>query len=373
MQPMLRRSSLWWLLPLLCSCSAEVLSPVEPEPDGGVADDATFDAGVSPDATAEFDAAPTDLGVAPDAAEVDAGFEPDAAEPPDSGPRTTPLHPLVLVHGWAAGAEVLGMQAIADDLSSRGHRVYVATVAPFDAIAVRAAQLAGQVDTVLRDHRAAKVNVIAHSMGGLDTRHLISTLGYGDRVASLSTISTPHRGSAIADVVLGLQAGASTAAIDALAAIYGRRISDAGTDPNVRASLHALSESAAPAFNLANPDDPRVYYQSWAGLSNVGGIASRNDVSACQGLLLFDPRVRDVMDPVLVGTAVFVAHGLRVLPNDGMVTVDSALWGRFRGCIAADHADEVGAFDDVPPDPRTGFDYLLHYRTLVEELIVLGY
>ena len=42
-------------------------------------------------------------------------------------------------------------------------------------------------------------------MGGLDSRYLIAKLGYGDRrsaIASLTTISTPHRGSAIADVLL---------------------------------------------------------------------------------------------------------------------------------------------------------------------------
>jgi hypothetical protein len=41
-------------------------------------------------------------------------------------------------------------------------------------------------------------------MGGLDARYLISKLGYGTKVASLTTISTPHRGSPLADVALGL-------------------------------------------------------------------------------------------------------------------------------------------------------------------------
>lgn len=46
-----------------------------------------------------------------------------------------------------------------------------------------------------------KVHIIAHSMGGLDARVLISTLGMADRVLSLTTIATPHHGSPIANAV----------------------------------------------------------------------------------------------------------------------------------------------------------------------------
>ena len=44
-----------------------------------------------------------------------------------------------------------------------------------------------------------KVHVIAHSMGGLDARYMISRLGMEDRVLSLTTVGTPHRGSKYAD------------------------------------------------------------------------------------------------------------------------------------------------------------------------------
>jgi len=47
-----------------------------------------------------------------------------------------------------------------------------------------------------------KVHLIAHSMGGLDSRFMISTLGMADQVRSLTTIGTPHHGSPIADIVV---------------------------------------------------------------------------------------------------------------------------------------------------------------------------
>src|SRR5215469_10984999 len=67
----------------------------------------------------------------------------------------------------------------------------------------RAARLAEQIQARFPE---GKVHIIAHSMGGLDSRYLLSKnlLGLDGRVASLSTVSTPHRGSPVADLVLGL-------------------------------------------------------------------------------------------------------------------------------------------------------------------------
>src|SRR5436190_277798 len=56
-----------------------------------------------------------------------------------------------------------------------------------------------------------KVIIIAHSMGGLDARYMISRLGMADRVAALVTLSTPHHGSPYADWCLknlGMKLGA---------------------------------------------------------------------------------------------------------------------------------------------------------------------
>ncbi len=47
------------------------------------------------------------------------------------------------------------------------------------------------------------MNIIAHSMGGLDARYLISRLQpKGVDVRSLVTVATPHRGSALADYII---------------------------------------------------------------------------------------------------------------------------------------------------------------------------
>src|SRR5215467_12843810 len=46
------------------------------------------------------------------------------------------------------------------------------------------------------------IHIIAHSMGGLDSRFILSNNlnALASRIKSLSTLSTPHRGSPVADL-----------------------------------------------------------------------------------------------------------------------------------------------------------------------------
>jgi len=66
----------------------------------------------------------------------------------------------------------------------------------------RAADLKPQIEQVLRDTQAPKVNIIAHSMGGLDARHLLFNYRaekIHEKIASITTIGTPHHGTSFAD------------------------------------------------------------------------------------------------------------------------------------------------------------------------------
>jgi len=66
----------------------------------------------------------------------------------------------------------------------------------------RSADLKAQIEEILKAAGAAKVHVIGHSMGGLDGRAMIAKLGMADKVASLTTIGTPHHGTSFADFKL---------------------------------------------------------------------------------------------------------------------------------------------------------------------------
>jgi|SRR4030095_6110901 triacylglycerol lipase len=64
---------------------------------------------------------------------------------------------------------------------------------------LRAEQLRDRVNEVLATSGSEKVHIIAHSMGGLDARHMIVDKEMADKVATLTTVGTPHLGSPVAD------------------------------------------------------------------------------------------------------------------------------------------------------------------------------
>lgn len=300
--------------------------------------------------------------------------DPDCdAQPLGPDPQGSPAKlPIVLAHGFdASPSNRWGYYRVAEALEADGHTVIVAQVPPYHAVSERAAHLARFVDEGLEV--ADQVNIIAHSMGGLDSRHLISQLGYGDRVASLTTISSPHRGAPVADVALKLMPGIFDDAINALAAAWGRTYSEVSDDADLRAAMYDISETAAADRNAATPDVDGVYYQSWAGVSSVLGLNNPKDAAACEGLGLRQPGKSDKMHATLVPMAAFTSGGAALIPNDGMVSVESAKWGEFRGCIPADHLDEVGQPEHDAADAQTGFDHVRFYRNLAFELASLGF
>ena len=249
---------------------------------------------------------------------------------------------------------------------------------------VRAEFLADQVDALLAETGATKVNLVCFSMGGIDCRFLVSPAGldFGAKVASVTTISSPHRGSFVADIATKVLPGTDqSAAIDALATVYGKTFSDVADDSHVVAALQSMSEAAMVQFNVDIVDAEGVFYQSWAGFSSVGGLPhpDKNAESrACTGadgkvLMLRNPGTQDRMDALLVASGAMVAHGTELRPNDGVSSVESSKWGEFRGCIPADHLDQVGQIDDVGANHQTGFDYLRFYRNLAFDLAARGF
>jgi triacylglycerol lipase len=259
------------------------------------------------------------------------------------------VYPIVLAHGFGGFKEILGIEyfwGVKDDLQARGYEVYVTQVDMFNTIEVRGAQLAQQIDDILRTSGAGKVNVIAHSMGGLDARYAISHLGYGDRIASLTTIATPHRGTAVADIALGLMPGPVEDALGVISWLAGCTVDgvdyEACTQSAIVAAQELTTSYANNVFNPSTPDDPRVRYFSYAGKTGWGSI--------------------DIVDPLLLVpyNILFLAEGA----NDGLVSVNSAMWGEFQEVVHADHLDEIGQL----LGSTQSFDHYKFYESIVRML-----
>jgi len=265
-------------------------------------------------------------------------------------------YPIILVHGAGFGDKPIGLNywgRIPNALEDRGAKVFYGGTDGWGTVEKNAATLKATVEQVLTKTGSAKVNLIAHSKGGVEARYMIASLGMADKVASLTTISTPHAGSQTIDKVLGWP--------DFLLRIVSFFVnisSRIGGDkkPDFYVAVQSLSTAYMEDFNIANPDDSGVYYQSFAG-----------ELSAPTG------------DLILCLPAYWVksVEG----PNDGMVTVESAKWTNFRGvlrgagCRGVSHADEVDLRrKDVAIQPILGAETIpAFYAAMVAELKQMGY
>jgi triacylglycerol lipase len=217
--------------------------------------------------------------------------------------------PLVLHHGFGGmpgfkiGPVRLNyFRGIDRALIAGGRRVIVPRVHPTAGIPTRAEQLKQQIIDALDEagRPDEPVIIVGHSMGGLDARYMIHNLGMASRVAALLTVTTPHRGSPVADWCLNH---------------FDRRIPMIRLVERLGWDLQAardLTTDRCRRFNDEVPDSPLVKYFS---------------ISAARPWHL-------------VPAFAMPAH--RIIrhaegDNDGLVSVRSSTWGDTLGTWPADH------------------------------------
>lgn len=260
-------------------------------------------------------------------------------------------YPVVLVHGLALRDEqrlIPPWGRIPQALERAGCRVLFGGTDAWNSHAASAALLKTQVERILAETGAEKVNLLAHSKGGLEARYMISHLGMAPAVASLTTVCTPHRGTCVADIAAGLISGEGSLlskAVDFLARLAG------DASPNSSAAIAELTRPYMQEFNRAVPDLPGVCYRSY-------------------GTVMKGP-----FDDLFMAVAFEVmAHNEG--PNDGVVAAESCRWGDFRGFFPAGDAphgiSHINMVDvrqrDVP-----GVAIPALWVSMVEELKALGF
>ena len=113
---------------------------------------------------------------------------------------------------------------------------------------------------IVRETGCDKLNIIAHSKGGLDCRYAISKCGAEPYVASLTTINTPHRGCLFADYLLEKVPGNVR---DTIAGTYNSTLKRFGDiSPDFLSAVYDLRSENCAAFNQAIKNSGSVYYQS---------------------------------------------------------------------------------------------------------------
>lgn len=216
-------------------------------------------------------------------------------------------YPIVLMHAWGIRDEWFFVWGkVKKRLEKEGAKVYFGGSEAAAPTPVCAREIAANIDRILKETGAEKVNLIGYSKGGLDGRYLISRLGMDSKVASLTTVCTPHNGSLTLDKLLPHMPQPVkrilSCNMDILYMLAGDK------KPDTYESWRACTTAAADDFNALCKNSDKVYYQSYAGC--MKSPISNIEVS-----------VSNVIVKMLEGD------------NDGFMTPENATWGDYKGLI----------------------------------------
>jgi triacylglycerol lipase len=204
-------------------------------------------------------------------------------------------------------------------LKKNGFAAYHSNVSWAADVNARAGDLKENVRSVLATENCEKVNIIAHSMGGLDARHML----FNDRnsgrihehISSVTTISTPHNGSPFADW--------GTDNLPHVIPVAQRLGLDLNAFTDLRTDRCNEFNSNPEVIDFEKDCEPNILFQSYAGRQEFWSTFDALKLS-------------------------FYIIEKEEGANDGLVSVKSARWREkyFRGIIEnTDHLNELGWWD----------------------------
>ena len=266
-------------------------------------------------------------------------------------------YPLVFAHGmggWIrAGTDELGVDywyQILPDLARNGANAWATRVSPFNSSEVRGEQLLQQVDEILAITGASKVNLLGHSHGGHSIAYVSNVAP--SKVASSTAISSPLKGSPVADLIISAQGTPLEQPLVSLINFGSKAIVWAQQqDPNslphdALAAGKSLSQAGSKSFSqkyaLGMPKtacgegaatENGIYFYSFSGNSTLTNILDPDSLLAATGLLMQAPN-----------------------DNDGLVSRCSAKYGKtIRDNYNWNHLDVINQFFALrsvfSPDP----------------------
>ncbi|MDU1889869.1 MAG: triacylglycerol lipase [Dysgonomonas sp.] len=259
-------------------------------------------------------------------------------------------YPLLMLHGvgFRDFKYINYWGRIPKYLVRNGARVYYGHQEALGTIKDNAAMVKDKIMEIIEETGCDKVNIIAHSKGGLDARYTITTLGMSDYVASLTTISTPHRGSTLADFGDKYISDKLYRKVANIFDKYFLKIGD--KNPDFYTAMHQFTQEYAEEFNKNTLDAESVYYQSYMSL--MKNCFSHSLLSIPYLIMCFSDK-----------------------QNDGLVTLDSAKWGEFRETFTnkrfrgISHGDMI----DLTRGNYRNFDVIEVYIKMVADLKAKGF
>lgn len=255
-------------------------------------------------------------------------------------------YPIVLVHGLSMKSLpfLRAFGRIDRILRIQGYTVYVSRIDGFGSIETNAQQLKDEIEKILQEYGTEKVNIIAHSKGGLDAKYMINSLGMADHVASLTTLCTPHAGSPVASFILRFPAPILRFCafwVNLFYRILGDRHPDSLT------ACYQLRRMA----NDETAGIPGVFCQSYSSA------------------ITEEEKHKDFIMGIPATLSKMIEKGAS---TDGMVPRDSAVFGTYRGDCIKGSVSHTEIIDFMVRDKYRDRVYTF-YSALCEELSAMGF
>ncbi|MEX1062286.1 MAG: hypothetical protein WEC12_01675 [Balneolaceae bacterium] len=230
-------------------------------------------------------------------------------------------YPLLLCHGFGALVSVIKPSPMHETcmfLRQHGVMAFAPNIVPYAKIETRSQQWSQKIVQLCDRYGFEKMNIVAHSMSGLDMRYAISRSDVYQRVASLTTVATPHRGTSLAELVLNTPEKVREKLVEAFDwfgnSIYPKSESDA-----VGAVRQLTREYVRTTFNPENPDRENITYFSYSASAGKGTNQPLNALYRYQNQHLYENEG----------------------PNDSFVSEKSAVWGKHLGTVPLSHLEQI--------------------------------
>ncbi|MCM1528639.1 MAG: hypothetical protein NC093_01420 [Alistipes sp.] len=211
-----------------------------------------------------------------------------------------------------------------------------------------AAELKEKILGIIAETGAEKVNIIAHSKGGLDSRYAISALGLDKYVATLTTVNTPHNGCDMVDYLLAKIPDRIVHWVTKKYNTVFHKLGDKA--PDFFAGINDLRPASIASLEAEMTDSPDVSYRSCMSIMKNASSAGF---------------------PLNMGYRIIKKLNGE---NDGLVWDRSAEHGSFRmikppGKRGISHGDMIDLFREN----IDGFDVREFYTGIAAELKNQGY
>jgi len=284
--------------------------------------------------------------------EVDVEIEKELiASNPELASLCKTKYPIVLVHGVFFRDNKLFNYwgRIPRALESHGAKIYYGQHQSALTIKESARELTARIKLIVERSECEKVNIIAHSKGGLDCRYAISEFGLAPYVASLTTINTPHRGCLFAEKLLY---AIPDKVKNKVANAYNVTSTALGDEtPDFLAAVNDLTAESCKKLNEMLTFPEGIYAQS------VGSVMSH----ARKGQFPLNLSYRYVKN--------FDGE------NDGLVGEASFEWGEKYTLLRTSGKRGISHFDmiDLNRENINNFDVRDFYKNLVSDLKNKGY